>query len=417
MVKKIKTSQLKPGMYIHDLNCSWLEHPFFGRSLAIKSAVMVEKIVRFGIREVYIDTAKGIDVDEAPSGEEAGEAKTKHAAETNASAEQTAHEGSDEIGFKTVERAYLCTEIRKARKIRKHAMETVRKVMKDIKAGNGVKKEAVEDTVDDIIVSVLRNQDALTSLSMLRSADEYLFNHSISVCVLMVAFGKSLGFDPSLLKEVGVGALLHDIGTMKVSPEILTKKSTLTDDEFEQIKSHVVNTRDILLSTEGIGEESIAMAYQHHERLDGSGYPNGLKGDEISYIAQALAIVDVYDALTTKRCYRRKIAPTKALELIYERGGTEFNRELVQKFIKCIGIYPVGSLVRLASGLLCIVINHNEDELLHPIVRAIYNTKTDRCITIPYDIDLSEEPESEEQDRIVSYEVQDDWQVTAERYL
>jgi len=175
--------------------------------------------------------------------------------------------------------------------------------------------------------------------------------------------------------------------------------------------------REILEETDGVTETAIITAYHHHERLDGSGYPHGLKADKISYSGQALAIVDVYDSLTTKKCYRRKIPPTQALEMIYEWSERQFNRELVQKFIRCIGIYPVGSLVRLESGLIGVVIDHCEDNLLQPVVRAIYNRKTDRYIPVPYDIDLSQPQGSGGRERILSYEFQEELNIQPEMYL
>jgi HD-GYP domain-containing protein (c-di-GMP phosphodiesterase class II) len=401
MIKKIKSGELKPGMYIHDLNCGWLDHPFFGRSMDIKDDEMIEKIVKYGIREVYIDTDRGLDVSSAPTKEEVDQEI------------QEEIEKVDEMDFGVIQPVSINEEMLRARKVKQEAMNTVQNVMCNIKVGKHFEREAVEHIVDDIIVSILRNPDALIGLGRLRRTDEYVYNHSISVCVLMVSFGKHLGFDSQLLKEVGLGAMLHDIGTMKVPEQILSKKGALTDDEYEDIKKHVDYGRILLEETEGVTDISIVTAYQHHERLDGTGYPNGLKGNEITYAGQALAIVDVYDALTTKRVNRRKVPPTQALKMLYEWSGTQFSKELVQKFIRCIGIYPVGSLVRLESGLLGFVIDHGDSHLLQPVVRIVYNTKTGRLIPIPYDVDLS----IGGADRIISYEQPEKWDILMEAYF
>ncbi len=414
MVKKIKVDQLKPGMYVHDLNCSWLDHPFFGSSLKVKDNNIIEKIIKFGIRELYIDTDKGRDVEGAPSEEEVDKEEKGNLKEHDRHEE---HNKTDKINFEKIKPAPIEIEIIKAKMIKKESMLTVQKVMSDIKSGNRIDKETVEHTVDDILVSILRNNNALTGLGRLRKADEYLYSHSINVCTLMVAFGKHLGFDSQLLREVGVGALLHDIGAINVPINILTKEGELTGEEFNVIKGHVQYGRSILEKTEGITETSIITAYQHHERSDGSGYPNGLKGDKISYAGQAIAIIDVYDALTTKRCYRRKIAPTQALRMIYEWSDTQFNKELVQKFIRCIGIYPVGSLVCLESGLIGVVTSHSEDNMLQPVIRVIYNKKYERYILVPYDIDLSHTAGKGGGDRIVGYEFQEDLNIQPEMYL
>jgi len=413
MVKKIKVNLLRPGMYIHDLNCSWMVHPFFGSSLKVKDKSIIEKIIKFGIREVYIDTDKGLDVEGAAVEEIATQKDEKTAA----------HEGpghittEDEINFNIIKPVPVEEEILRAKAIREEALLTVQRAMNDIKAGNQIDRETVAHTVDDILVSILRNKNALAGFRMLRKADDYLFTHSINVCTLMVSFGKFLGFDSQLLREIGIGALLHDIGTMKIPPAILNKKSALSEEEFSEVKKHVGYGRRILEETEGVTETSIITAYHHHERLDGSGYPDGLKGDKISYAGQAIAIVDVYDALTTKKCYRRKIPPTQALEMIYEWSGKQFNRELVQKFIRCIGIYPVGSLVRLENGLIGVVVSHSEANLLQPVVRVIYNKRADRYISVPYDIDLSLEAAKGGGDRIAGYEIPEELNVQAEMYL
>ncbi|MBI4681938.1 MAG: HD-GYP domain-containing protein [Nitrospirae bacterium] len=414
MVKKIKVDQLKPGMYVHDLNCSWLDHPFFGSSLKVKDNNVIEKIIKFGIRELYIDTDKGRDVEGVPSKEEADKEEKVKLKKHDRHEE---HDETDEIHFEKVKPAPVEIEIIKAKMIKKESMLTVQKVMSDIKSGNQIQKESVAHTVDDILASILRNKNALTGLGRLRKADEYLYSHSINVCTLMVAFGKYLGFDSQLLREVGVGALLHDIGAINVPTDILTKEGELSAEEFNIIKGHVQYGRSILEKTEGITETSIITAYQHHERADGSGYPNGLKGDKISYTGQAIAIIDVYDALTTKRCYRRKIAPTQALRMIYEWSDTQFNKELVQKFIRCMGIYPVGSLVCLESGLIGVVTSHSEDNMLQPVIRVIYNKTNKRYISVPYDIDLSKPGKKGEGERITGYEFQEDLNIQPEMYL
>jgi len=404
MVKKVKVKELKAGMFIQDINCGWLDHPFFGRSLKLKDEQMVEKIVNFGIREVYIDTELGLDVDSAPTKEELDQELFEEIHKI------------DEINFDDIMPVSVDKEISGAKKVRKEAMKTVQNVMNNIKMGAQIHKEEVELVVHDIIISMLRNPNAMMSLGMLRTTDEYLYQHSIGVCALMVSFGKFLGFDSQVLKEVGLGAMLHDIGTMKVPNEIITKESGLTEEEYEQVKKHVTYGRSILNETEGVTDISLVTAYQHHERIDGSGYPLGLKDDQISKAGKAIAIVDVYDALTTKRCFRHLVPPTEAIKMIFERAETKFDKELVQKFVKCIGIYPIGSLVRLESGLLAVVFDHSTEDLLRPVVRVVYDTKNQR-IVMPYVIDLSKPSRKGGPDRIIGYESPEKWNVQPQIYL
>ena len=214
-------------MYIHDINCGWLDHPFFGRSMKVTDEEMADKIVNFGIRELYIDTVKGLDIESAP---------TKKESDNEI---QIEIEKINEIEFDDIKHVSIGEEILRAKKIRKEAMQAVQLVMNNIKMGGQIHKEAVEYVVKDIIVSLMRNPSAMMSLGMLRKTDEYLYHHSISVCALVVSFGKFLGFDSQVLKEIGLGAMLHDIGTMKVPQNIVSKQSNLSEEEYEAVKMHV----------------------------------------------------------------------------------------------------------------------------------------------------------------------------------
>jgi HD-GYP domain-containing protein (c-di-GMP phosphodiesterase class II) len=174
----------------------------------------------------------------------------------------------------------------------------------------------------------------------------------------------------------------------------------------------------LLEKTQGVTACSIEIASQHHERIDGTGYPQGLKGEEISYYSRAAAIADVYDAMTSQRCYQEKYMPTEVLKKLYEWSGNHYDRYLVQQFIRCVGIYPVGTLVRLESGLLGIIIKHGEKNLLHPVVRVVYNTKNENFFRVPYDIDLSREFDNGGGgDRILCYEPQNSFGIKPEMYL
>jgi HD-GYP domain-containing protein (c-di-GMP phosphodiesterase class II) len=400
MIKKVKTQQLKPGMYIHDLNCGWLKHPFVTNSFKVKDDKAIEKIVSYGIRSVYIDTAKGADVDSAPT-----EQEVRHEIEREL----------NDVADKKPEKRYrvsLSEELVKAQQIKQEAKKTIQNILDDVRFGKQVETDKVECLVDKMLESILRNPDALTSLSRLREVDEYTYVHSMAVCTLMISFGNYLHYDPQVLREVGIGAMLHDIGKMRVPREILTKRRGLSDDEYRQIKEHVVFSRRILEETKRISQTSILLASQHHERVDGTGYPQGLDGRQTSEFGQAAAIADVYDAMTSKRCYQRKYEPTEVLKRLFEWSENLYNKDLVQHFIRNVGIYPIGVLVRLESGMLGVVLSHGEKSLLHPVVRVVYDTKKDRAI-IPHDVDLSHS----ETDRVLCHEVPDRWRIYPERYI
>jgi putative nucleotidyltransferase with HDIG domain len=401
MKKKIKVEQLRPGMYIDDFNCSWLDHPFFSNSIKVKNDNIIEKTVDNGIREVYIDTDKGLDVDDAPTEEE-----VKQEIETEFSKVlKSEREVTNPVSLKE--------EIIKAKVIKKEAKQTLQKVMEDIRLGKQIKLEKVESTVEKMVDSIFRNQDALANLCRIKETDEYTFSHSVSVCVLMISFAKHLGLDSQTIKEVGMGGLLHDIGKTNTPVEILNKKDRLTEDEFITMKEHAVQGIVLLYDYSDIYEKSVCVAAHHHERFDGTGYPNGLKGEEISKFGQMAGIVDVYDAITSDRCYCKGMQPTEALKKLFEWSKFHFNSDLVQQFIQCVGIYPVGTLVLLESGMLSIVLNHGEKSLLQPAVRIVFDTNKMKYVT-PYDIDLSH---GGNKDKIKSYESPNKWHIRPEMYL
>ncbi|UCE72080.1 MAG: HD-GYP domain-containing protein [Nitrospiraceae bacterium] len=254
------------------------------------------------------------------------------------------------------------------------------------------------------------------SLVRIRNVDEYTYVHSMSVSIIMLTFGKYLGFEPQQLKEIGVGGMLHDIGKMKIPAGILKKKVPLTDTEYDIVRGHVDHGRTLLEETKGVTEKSVLLASQHHERVDGTGYPRRLKAVEIEKFAQMAAIADVYDAMTSQRCYQRKYEPTEVLKKLYEWSDSLFDKELVQHFVRCIGIYPVGTLVRLDSHMLGVVISHGVESLLKPVVRIVYDIKNRRYVT-PCDVDLSQPEGKGGEYRILSYASQDQWNINPGHYL
>ncbi|MBL7049373.1 MAG: HD-GYP domain-containing protein [Nitrospira sp.] len=404
MIKKVKINQLEKGMYIHDFNCGWLDHPFFGSSMKIASTAEIHKIESNGIREVYIDTEKGEDVSDAPTSQEVRKSIDNEI--------QTLNENDTDSG----PIAAIDDEICNAREVLKDASQTVSNLMDEIKQGRQLETENVELIVSRMSESIFRNKNALMCLGKIKQSDEYTFVHSVNVCVLMISFAQHLGLSAEEIHSVGVGGLLHDIGKMKIAHEILNKPGKLTDSEFEAIQKHVVFGREILETTGDIDESSMNMAYQHHERIDGSGYPEKLSGDKISLYGKMGAIADVYDAITSKRCYKGKIEPTECLKKMLEWSQYYYDNELVGQFIRCVGIYPVGTLVRMESGKLGIVLQNNDENLLAPKVRIIYDTRKSRYI-MPTDIDLNECAGKAAKERVACCESPEKWGVKIESYL
>jgi len=402
-------------MFVHDFDCAWLEIPFFHRSLLIRDEAMVEKVHKHGIRAVYIDTEKGLDVADGVPLEEVEKETDKSIKEAAGMPPLPA--GPDALPLDSAALADsvpLKEELERARAIRDDANRVVVEVMQNIRFGQQIQMEKVDHVVGDMVESVLNNKHALMSLSRIKQKDEYTFMHSVSVGVLMISFCKTVGYDRNKMNQVGMGAILHDIGKMKVPQDILNKSDTLNDEEFELMKDHVVQSRKILEEIGDVPVPAMAVAAQHHERWDGSGYPDGIKGEEISVYGQMAAVVDVYDAITSNRIYHKRIEPAEALKKIYEWKGTQFSEEMVQNYIKCVGIYPIGTLVRTESGFLGVIIEQALTNTLRPRVRLIFNIKKEIFIN-PKDIDLTDPDHGN--DRIVSSESPPKWKVNPMMYM
>ena len=403
MFKKVDSSQLKVGMYIHDLSCDWMTHPFVRNRFLLRSDEEIRKIIAAGIHDVVIDNTKGLDVQDAPTVAQAAQQIERELIQL-ASAPQV------------VTRVSLGMELARATQLRKQATGMVRTVMADVRLGNAVEIDRVQPMVQDITESILRNPGALMGLLRIKTKDDYTFLHSVSVCALLVAFCRARGLDAATTHQAGLGGLLHDTGKALVPDQILNKPGPLSPEEFAIVKRHPRDGHEILLRTPELGPIPLDITLHHHERRDGSGYPDGLAGDAIGELAQMAAIVDVYDALTSERSYHRAIAPAEALRKIYEWSKFHFNPIFVQDFMRCVGIYPVGTLVKLESGRLAVVIEAHESNLLAPKVNVFFSTRSNAYIK-PETLDLSRGLGFGGGDKIVGHESAAKWQVDPMRFL
>jgi putative nucleotidyltransferase with HDIG domain len=401
MIKRIRSDQLQPGMYIHDLNCGWMEHPFALNAFKVDDEKTIAKIIATGIRELYIDSSKGLDVRNAQTHDE-------FHAELH---EQITALAENHV-IKPLQPSPLKEEIHLARTVHIEAHNVVHNLMSDVRMGKQIELAKTSPIVERITDSILRNKDAFISLARIKKKDEYTFQHSVSVCALLVAFCRAMEYGKDVIMEAGIGGLLHDAGKMKIPDYILNKPGPLVESEFEVMKSHAAIGRELLKQTPGMSETAIVITGQHHERYDGTGYPDKIKGDEIAQLGQMASIVDVYDALTSDRIYHQGLEPTAALKKLFEWSKFHFNPELVQHFICMIGIYPVGSLVRLKSGMLGIVVNPGTENLLRPIIRTVFDIKREHSVT-PSDIDLS----LQLGDSIVQHESPHRWGIDPFQYL
>ncbi|RMF97184.1 MAG: HD-GYP domain-containing protein [Candidatus Schekmanbacteria bacterium] len=267
-------------------------------------------------------------------------------------------------------RAFL-KEFVKGKTLYAKATESTTQVLKEIREGKNINVGKVEEIVASMVDSILENADTMLTLAKIKEYDEYTFKHSLNVAVLTIALAKYLHFSKRELQIIGTGGIMHDCGKMKVPPEILNKPGKLTEWEFSNMKKHPEAGAKLLEETGGFDRRAILMVLQHHEKYAGGGYPNSVPGNKISTFGMMTAIADVYDALTSERVYKKGMPPFNALKILYRDRGYHFHPKLVEHFIRAMGLYPVGSLVRLGNNCIGIVINANRVNLLHPKIMVI----------------------------------------------
>jgi HD-GYP domain-containing protein (c-di-GMP phosphodiesterase class II) len=365
-LKKIKIEELKVGMFIEDLDRSWFKHPFLTNKKRITSQEQIEKLRAFGILEVYIDPKKGLDFQRDSAIQE----ESVFSSEEIVGHIEERQDASQPPSLP--EEIPLEEELGPARIVQQEAHTIIRDVMEDVRLGKNVESEKVKYVVSRMIESIFRNRDALASLTRIKEYDDYTFVHSINVCILCLTLGRHLNFHPEELQQIGIGALLHDAGKMKVPLQILNKPGKVTEQEFFEIKKHPLYSMEVLEKAGGIPEASKQVALQHHERYNGKGYPYNLQGEEISKFGQISAIVDVYDAITSDRVYKKALSPYEGMQKIYEWAKIDFNQTLVERFIQCVGIYPIGTFALLDTGEMGIVSSINHEKLLRPNIHLIY---------------------------------------------
>jgi len=392
VIKKIPIAQLRLGMHVHEFCGSWMDHPFWRSKFTLNSEADMARIVSGGVKELWIDTSKGLGAEGGISHDEVAD-KVERELEFVAS-----------MPFELDEVETAEAALAKAAALYRRSVPKIALLFGEARMGKAVDTAGCEALVDEISTSVLCNPGALISVARLKRRDEYTYMHSVAVCALMVALGRQLGLQGDQLKKAGLAGMLHDLGKVLMPLEVLNKPGKLSDAEFELMKSHPERGHQLLLEGGTAGALALDVCLHHHEKVDGSGYPHGLQGEQISLFAKMGAVCDVYDAITSVRPYKTGWDPGEALRRMAQWKG-HFEPRVFQAFVKTVGIYPVGSLVRLQSGRLAVVTAQSASSLLTPKVKAFFSTKSNLRIE-PHEIDLGGRFC---QDKVIACESPDDW--------
>ncbi len=385
MLKKINAGDVKIGMYIHEVGGSWLDNPFWKESFRLTTPKQLKTLQGCGNQDIWIDTEKGLDVEvETPVVTEE---------EENEQVEEVLQEAAVQVPKESPPALALHEEIDRARKVHAKAKAAVMYMFHDVRMGNALKTNDTFELVDDITQSFARNSNAFLSLSRLKEKDSHTYLHSIAVCALMIAVGRQFDIEGEQLRSLGVAGLLHDAGIMRIPERIINKPKNLTDEEFKVVKAHPILGWRILKDSPEINEIVLDVCLHHHERMDGAGYPDKLAGESLSLFCKICTVCDVYDTITSDRYYKRSYAPASAIRKMAAWQPGHFDLTVFHAFVKAVGIYPSGTLVKLKSGRLAVVTDQSTKSLLTPIVKVFFSTNINAPI-FPELIDLSKAQDS-----------------------
>jgi HD-GYP domain-containing protein (c-di-GMP phosphodiesterase class II) len=381
-MRKVGTDELEIGMYVQELDRPWIETPFLFQGFTINTAEDIEKLKEF-CDYVFIT-------------EEQHLMRPELARPTDTAANRTVSvKGLPSTPVHYQDQVGVEQELGVARSAHHNLTKEVHALVGSIRIGRDISAREIAKAVEQMIDSIIRNPDAFFWLTMLKKVDSYAYHHAVDSSALAVAFGRHLGFGKEELNDLAIGVLLCDIGNTRLPKSLLRKPGKLSPDDREMIRQHVAHTVDIMKAIPGISETAVEIAYTHHERFNGSGYPRGLKGNEIPIGGRIAAIVDYYDAITSDRPYNPALSSHLAIRRLYERRNVDFQEELVEQFIQTLGVYPTGSLVELSTGEVGVVLSQNRLRALRPKVMLILD-KNKVAYGIFPTLDLIAEPRDSE---------------------
>lgn len=342
---KVHVGELMPGMFVTELDRPWEETPFLFQGFEIKNEGDIDEIAKH-CRYVYIDSHR-----------------------TRLIRPELSRKPSTTSYFaKGVPKSTpLAKELEAAKATQDRTSNLIKTFIDDVKFGRSIDVQLAKSAVSECVSSVMRNPEALMFLTQIRNKDEYTSQHSFNVAVYSIVLGRYAGLSVHELENIGTAGLLHDMGKINIPLDILLKEGRLSDEEFSVMKKHTVFGRDILMSGRNIFSGSVDVAFGHHENLDGTGYPRGLLGHQLSQSTKIVSVVDKYDAITADRVYQRGRTHMEAISILNKIAAKQqTDNSLTLGFISTLGLFPPGSIVELTSGEIAIVLEQNPNHRLKP---------------------------------------------------
>ena len=381
MLVRIEPEDVEIGMFVHAFEGSWFDHPFWRSNFRVETSEQLQRIRNSGIAALMIDDARGIapaahrQANKIPGALRRKSSRSWGNPLANAmkpkSATTFAAADPEDRAAPRPRRGYA-GECRRAKQMIDRTRGAVSDMFETARLGRAVEVRRMVRLASSIGASIERDAKALINLVRLKEKDQYTYLHSVAVCALMINFARHLELDPQQVEDMGVAGLLHDVGKVAVSDAILNKPGALSKGEMRAVRSHPVAGHRLLASSPGAPELALELCLRHHEKVNGSGYPGGLKGEELSLAARMGAICDVYDALTSNRPYKAAWTPCEALTEMQQWKG-HFDPMLLDRFADSLGIYALGTLVRLSTGELGIVVGSEGEAAEDLVVRAFFD--------------------------------------------
>jgi len=374
-------------MFVHSLDCSWLEHPFWRSRFLVTDADQLETIAASGVSWVEIDDLKGKGLPQPVRQKPRARAKpsVNDSQSPTIAIDRSIIRPAESGAIKRLTPRERAAEVRKASTTIKRSRTEVMSLFADARLGNSVKSKKLAPLIDRISDSVNVDPTIILNMTRLKTKDEYTYLHSVSVCALMINLARKLRLPESQIHDIGMAGLLHDVGKTSIPDSILLKPGKLEENEWTTIRNHPQRGHDILSASEGISDIVLEVCLRHHEKMDGTGYPGKIEADDLSVVTRMSSICDVYDAITSQRPYNKPLSASQALATMQSWPG-HFDKLILREFVDSLGILPVGTLVRLDRNELAIVVGESPSDYSAPVVRSFYSLDKN-CVIDTQDID------------------------------